>query len=117
MERLKDAQPPNSKCRLGQVFVDFREPFLIYGDYCASLTLATDTLRDVCKRNSNVEQCIEQSQKEHSGGRNQLRDILSVPMQRILKYHLLLDKLVHETSPVCRPHGDIDDYAIFSSYH
>jgi guanine nucleotide exchange factor VAV len=29
----------------------------------------------------------------------QLRDILSVPMQRILKYHLLLDKLVHETSP------------------
>jgi len=26
-----------------------------------------------------------------------LRDILSVPMQRVLKYHLLLDKLVEET--------------------
>lgn len=29
-----------------------------------------------------------------------MRDILSVPMQRILKYHLLLDKLVKETTPV-----------------
>lgn len=26
-----------------------------------------------------------------------MRDILSVPMQRVLKYHLLLDKLVEET--------------------
>lgn len=100
LERLKEAVSSSTKCRLGQVFVDFREPFLIYGDYCASLTLATDTLREVSKR-AQVEQCIEQSQKEHSGGKNQLRDILSVPMQRILKYHLLLDKLFHETSPVC----------------
>lgn len=43
---------------------------------------------------------FQQSQKEHSDGRLQLRDILSVPMQRILKYHLLLDKLVQETVPV-----------------
>lgn len=100
LERLKDAVSPNSKFKLSQVFLEFREPFLIYGDYCSSMTLATDTLRDVCKRNPLVEQCVEQSQKEHSGGKNQLRDILSVPMQRILKYHLLLDKLVHETSPV-----------------
>lgn len=63
------------------------------------MTIATDTLRDVCKRNVAVEQMVQQCQKEHSGGRVQLRDILSVPMQRILKYHLLLDKLVHETSP------------------
>lgn len=43
---------------------------------------------------------LQQCQKEHSGGRVQLRDILSVPVQRILKYHLLLGKLVDETSPV-----------------
>lgn len=64
------------------------------------MTAATDMLSIVCKRNPAVEQCMEQSQKEHSGGKNQLRDILSVPMQRILKYHLLLDKLVEKTSPV-----------------
>lgn len=100
LERIKDATSSNPKSKLSKVFLDFRESFLIYGDYCASMTTATDTLRDLCKRNPLIEQCMEQSQKEHSGGKNQLRDILSVPMQRILKYHLLLDKLVHETSPV-----------------
>lgn len=102
LERLKDAVSENSKSKLSQVFLDFREPFLIYGDYCSSMTAAVETLCSVCKRNPLVEQCMEQSQKEHSGGKNQLRDILSVPMQRILKYHLLLDKLVKETSPVSR---------------
>lgn len=100
LQRLKDAVSPNSRNKLSQVFLDFREPFLIYGDYCAGLTVATDTLAALCKRNPAVQQCMEQSQKEHSGGRNQLRDILSVPFQRILKYHLLLEKLVKETSPV-----------------
>lgn len=104
LERLKDAVSEDSKSKLSQVFLDFREPFLIYGDYCASMTAAVEMLCTVCKRNPLVEQCMEQSQKEHSGGKNQLRDILSVPMQRILKYHLLLDKLVKETSPVSRLH-------------
>lgn len=99
LERLRDAVSINPKFKLSQVFLDFREPFLIYGDYCSNMTIATDTLRDVCKRNVMVEQMVQQCQKEHSSGRVQLRDILSVPMQRILKYHLLLDKLVHETSP------------------
>lgn len=99
LEKLKEAINPNSRAKLSQVFLDFREPFLIYGDYCSNMTNATDTLRDVCKRSAAVEQLVAQCQKEHSGGRVQLRDILSVPMQRILKYHLLLDKLVHETSP------------------
>ncbi|XP_055630616.1 protein vav isoform X2 [Toxorhynchites rutilus septentrionalis] len=99
LEKLQEAAMVNSKAKLSTVFLEFREPFLIYGDYCSSMTSATDTLRDVCKKSSEVDQIINQCQKEHSGGRLQLRDILSVPMQRILKYHLLLDKLVQETSP------------------
>lgn len=99
LEKLKEAVSTNPKHRLSQVFLEFREPFLIYGEYCSNMTNATDTLRDVTKKSSIFEQLIQQCQKEHSGGRVQLRDILSVPMQRILKYHLLLDKLVHETSP------------------
>jgi guanine nucleotide exchange factor VAV len=100
LEKLQDAVSTQPKVKLSQVFLDFREPFLIYGEYCSKMTVATDTLRDVCKKNATIEQAVAQCQKEHSGGRVQLRDILSVPMQRILKYHLLLDKLVHETSPV-----------------
>lgn len=100
MDKLKEATSPNPKFKLSQVFLEFREPFLIYGEYCSNMTLATDTLRDTCKRNSSVDKLIEKCQMDHSSGRVQLRDILSVPMQRILKYHLLLDKLVHETLPV-----------------
>lgn len=99
LKHLKDAITTNSKLKLSQIFLDFREPFLIYGEYCANMTCATDSLRDVCKKSTACEDLVQQCQKEHSGGRVQLRDILSVPMQRILKYHLLLDKLVHETSP------------------
>lgn len=100
LEKLRESLVPNSKLKLSQVFLDFREPFLVYGDYCSNMTLATDALRDICKRNAIVQQLVQQCQKDHSEGRVQLRDILSVPMQRILKYHLLLKKLVHETSPV-----------------
>lgn len=41
---------------LAQVFLDWREKFLIYGDYCANLTLAQNTLQDACTRNELVNQ-------------------------------------------------------------
>ncbi|XP_076228297.1 vav guanine nucleotide exchange factor isoform X2 [Nomia melanderi] len=82
---------------LAQVFLDWREKFLIYGDYCANLTLAQNTLQEVCAHNELVNQEVIRCQQEANNGKFKLRDILSVPMQRILKYHLLLDKLVEET--------------------
>ncbi|XP_029175638.1 protein vav isoform X2 [Nylanderia fulva] len=82
---------------LAQVFLDWREKFLIYGDYCANLTLAQNTLQEICARNEVVNQEVIRCQQEANNGKFKLRDILSVPMQRVLKYHLLLDKLVEET--------------------
>lgn len=41
---------------LAQVFLDWREKFLIYGDYCANLTLAQNTLQEACARNEVVNQ-------------------------------------------------------------
>lgn len=41
---------------LAQVFLDWREKFLIYGDYCANLTLAQNTLQEACARNELVNQ-------------------------------------------------------------
>uniref|UniRef100_A0AAG5D0C5 Protein vav n=1 Tax=Anopheles atroparvus TaxID=41427 RepID=A0AAG5D0C5_ANOAO len=99
LDRLHEAFAPGSKLKLSTTFLEFREPFLVYGEYCSCMTSAVETLREVCKKSSAVEQIVLHSQKEHSDGRLQLRDILSVPMQRILKYHLLLDKLVQETVP------------------
>ncbi|XP_077297551.1 vav guanine nucleotide exchange factor [Arctopsyche grandis] len=85
--------------RLGDVFLSWRERFLLYGDYCSNLTAAQDSLKFLSQKDDVFSKKLTKCQKEHSDGRIQLRDILSVPMQRILKYHLLLDKLVHETQP------------------
>ncbi|XP_041974123.1 protein vav isoform X2 [Aricia agestis] len=85
--------------RLADVFLAWRERLLLYGDYCSNLTAAQDTLKTLDARDATFSKQLQKCQKEHSDGRIQLRDILSVPMQRVLKYHLLLDKLVHETQP------------------
>jgi guanine nucleotide exchange factor VAV len=58
LEKLKDAVSPSPKIKLSQVFLEFREPFLIYGDYCSNMTNATDTLRDVCKKSTIIEQQV-----------------------------------------------------------
>ncbi|CAH0747726.1 unnamed protein product [Diatraea saccharalis] len=91
--------PGSGAPRLADVFLAWRERLLLYGDYCSNLTHAQDTLKTLDARDSTFSKQLAKCQKEHSDGRIQLRDILSVPMQRVLKYHLLLDKLVHETQP------------------
>ncbi|XP_058795791.1 protein vav isoform X2 [Phymastichus coffea] len=82
---------------IAQVFLDWREKFLIYGDYCANLTTAQATLHDLCAADPIFDQEVIECQQLANNGKFKLRDILSVPMQRVLKYHLLLDKLVEET--------------------
>lgn len=58
--RLKEATV-NSRYKLSQVFLEFRESFLIYGDYCANMTFSNDLLRDVTKRNPLVDQLVQVS--------------------------------------------------------
>ncbi|XP_058832580.1 protein vav isoform X2 [Topomyia yanbarensis] len=58
LDKLRGAVQPDSKIKLSAVFLEFREPFLIYGDYCSCMTNATDMLRDVCKKSSNVVQAV-----------------------------------------------------------
>ncbi|EDV46687.1 protein vav isoform X1 [Drosophila erecta] len=100
LDKLRESLTPNAKLKMAQVFLDFRENFLIYGEYCSNLLTAIDYLADVCKKNQIIDQLVQKCERDYNVGKLQLRDILSVPMQRILKYHLLLDKLVKETSPL-----------------
>lgn len=58
LDKLREAISPSNKVKLSQVFLEFRESFLIYGDYCSNMTNATDTLREVCKRSTVVEQQV-----------------------------------------------------------
>lgn len=43
---------------LAQIFLNSKEKFLIYGDYCANLLLAQNTLQEVCARNELINQEI-----------------------------------------------------------
>ncbi|KAH8362417.1 hypothetical protein KR200_006622, partial [Drosophila serrata] len=99
LDKLRESLLPNANKKMAQVFLEFRESFLIYGEYCSCLLRAIDFLADVCKKNQIIDQLVQKCERDYNVGKLQLRDILSVPMQRILKYHLLLDKLVKETSP------------------
>ncbi|XP_073981108.1 vav guanine nucleotide exchange factor isoform X2 [Rhodnius prolixus] len=83
--------------RLSEAFLSWREKFLVYGDYCANLTAAQARISDITTRNDAVHAELVRCQQEANNGKFKLRDILSVPMQRILKYHLLLEKLISET--------------------
>ncbi|VDN12067.1 unnamed protein product [Dibothriocephalus latus] len=80
--------------RLGEVFIRDRDKLLIYGEYCGHLqkaqTLVTEILRNDVEKKTKIEIC--QSQSENYS-KFHLTELLAVPIQRVLKYHLLLEQL------------------------
>ncbi|VDL93004.1 unnamed protein product [Schistocephalus solidus] len=80
--------------RLGEVFIKVRDRLLIYGEYCGHLqkaqTLVTEILRNDVEKKTKIEIC--QSQSENYS-KFHLTELLAVPIQRVLKYHLLLEQL------------------------
>ena len=91
--------------RLSACFLEFKDKFLIYGDYCAHLPKAQSLLDDLIARDEVVAQCVAKCQNKANDGKFKLRDLLSLPMQRILKYHLLLGELINTTA---ESHQDFD---------
>ena len=79
--------------RIGEIFVEFKEKFLKYGDYCSELPKAQELLGTLYDKDEEVRKEIEECEESANDGRFRLRDLLAVPMQRILKYHLLLASL------------------------
>ncbi|VDM15566.1 unnamed protein product [Hydatigera taeniaeformis] len=83
---------------LGEVFIKIRDRLLIYGGYCGHVqkaqTLVLEiTKNDVEKRNK-IQECQAQSDNY---SKFHLTELLTVPMQRVLKYHLLLEQLCRLT--------------------
>uniref|UniRef100_A0A8C4IGS1 Vav guanine nucleotide exchange factor 3 n=1 Tax=Dicentrarchus labrax TaxID=13489 RepID=A0A8C4IGS1_DICLA len=70
---------------------------LIYGKYCSHVETAIATLDYICKEREDVRMKLEECSKRANYGKFTLRDLLVVPMQRVLKYHLLLQELVKHT--------------------
>ena len=68
-----------------------------YFQSCFFLISAQILLDSLCAKDECVRESIQLCEQEANQGRFRLRDLLAVPMQRVLKYHLLLKELVHHT--------------------
>uniref|UniRef100_A0A2K6C7P8 Vav guanine nucleotide exchange factor 1 n=1 Tax=Macaca nemestrina TaxID=9545 RepID=A0A2K6C7P8_MACNE len=71
--------------------------FLVYGRYCSQVESASKHLDRVATAREDVQMKLEECSQRANNGRFTLRDLLMVPMQRVLKYHLLLQELVKHT--------------------
>ncbi|XP_066994161.2 protein vav isoform X2 [Anabrus simplex] len=96
---LNDAISPNSLRHLSDVFLSKYHKFLIYGDYCANIMDAQTLLQQKIKESPSLNEDIMRCQESVKEGRYALEDLLYMPFQRILKYPLLLDRLIGDTQP------------------
>ncbi|XP_049645376.1 proto-oncogene vav isoform X3 [Suncus etruscus] len=97
IKELKDALATPGAPNLFQVFIKYKERFLVYGRYCSQVESASKYLDQVANAREDVQMKLEECSQRANNGRFTLRDLLMVPMQRVLKYHLLLQELVKHT--------------------
>ncbi|XP_006896410.1 PREDICTED: proto-oncogene vav isoform X3 [Elephantulus edwardii] len=97
LKEMKEALAASSAPNLYQVFLKYKERFLIYGHYCSQVESASKHLDSVASAREDVQMKLEECSQRANNGRFTLRDLLMVPMQRVLKYHLLLQELVKHT--------------------
>ncbi|XP_041915000.1 guanine nucleotide exchange factor VAV2 isoform X6 [Alosa sapidissima] len=83
---------------LGKIFLDFKERLLIYGQYCSHMEHAQKTLDDLIVTREDVKMKVEECTMKVQEGKFKLQDLLVVPMQRVLKYHLLLKELLSHST-------------------
>uniref|UniRef100_UPI0037E79BBE guanine nucleotide exchange factor VAV3-like isoform X3 n=1 Tax=Semicossyphus pulcher TaxID=241346 RepID=UPI0037E79BBE len=97
MVEVQDSILNKNALNLYQIFIGYKDRLLIYGIYCSRVEIAIAVLDLICKQKEDVRLKLEECSKRANNGKFTLRDLLVVPMQRVLKYHLLLQELVKHT--------------------
>uniref|UniRef100_A0A8C6VV38 Vav 3 guanine nucleotide exchange factor b n=1 Tax=Nothobranchius furzeri TaxID=105023 RepID=A0A8C6VV38_NOTFU len=113
MVDVQDSILNKNALNLHQIFIDYKERLLIYGIYCSRVEIAIAILDLICKEKEDVRLKLEECSKRANNGKFTLRDLLVVPMQRVLKYHLLLQDLAQYVNEVKRDNEtlrEIDQY-------
>jgi guanine nucleotide exchange factor VAV len=82
---------------IGDVFMKHKSSFLKYAEYCANMDEARLTLDNVEKTEPHAKRKIQELLQE-SKTDFRLQDLLTVPFQRICKYHLILQNIVSSTT-------------------
>lgn len=100
LEELQNSILNHGAKNLHQVFLSYKERLLLYGHYCSQVETATKHLDNLSNMKEDIKMKLEECSKRANSGRFSLRDLLMVPMQRVLKYPLLLQELMkHTTNP------------------
>uniref|UniRef100_A0A8C1P4C6 Vav guanine nucleotide exchange factor 1 n=1 Tax=Cyprinus carpio TaxID=7962 RepID=A0A8C1P4C6_CYPCA len=95
---LKPLQPFLQPVDIENIFINIEVSLLLlYGRYCSQVEAATKHLDKITSTHEDVKMRLEECSMRANSGRFSLRDLLMVPMQRVLKYHLLLQELVKHT--------------------
>uniref|UniRef100_A0A452QUB6 Vav guanine nucleotide exchange factor 2 n=1 Tax=Ursus americanus TaxID=9643 RepID=A0A452QUB6_URSAM len=76
----------------------FPTKLLIYGEYCSHMEHAQNTLNQLLAGREDFRQKVEECTLKVQDGKFKLQDLLVVPMQRVLKYHLLLKELLSHST-------------------
>uniref|UniRef100_A0A671MB88 Guanine nucleotide exchange factor VAV3-like n=1 Tax=Sinocyclocheilus anshuiensis TaxID=1608454 RepID=A0A671MB88_9TELE len=98
LAEIQDSVQNKNAENLHQIFIIYKDRLLLYGKYCGHVESAISLLDFICKDNEGVRLKLEECSKRANNGKFTLRDLLVVPMQRVLKYPLLLQELVKYTS-------------------
>ncbi|CAD6189319.1 unnamed protein product [Caenorhabditis auriculariae] len=88
---------------IGNVFVIHKKRFVSYGRYCTGLDESRETILALEKKDATAWQKIQECSGSITDNQFKLQDLLCLPMQRVLKYHLLLSELIKST-----PVDDVD---------
>uniref|UniRef100_A0A8C0CIZ8 Vav guanine nucleotide exchange factor 3 n=1 Tax=Balaenoptera musculus TaxID=9771 RepID=A0A8C0CIZ8_BALMU len=102
MQEIHDSIVNKNDQNLYQVFINYKERLVIYGQYCSGVESAISSLDYISKTKEDVKLKLEECSKRANNGKFTLRDLLVVPMQRVLKYHLLLQDLAQYVNEVKR---------------
>ncbi|XP_049332703.1 guanine nucleotide exchange factor VAV3b isoform X2 [Astyanax mexicanus] len=94
---LQDSIQHKNASNLSQIFLIYKDRLLIYGVYCSQVETAIAMVDFLCKNKEDIRLKLEECSKRANNGKFTLRDLLVVPMQRVLKYPLLLQELVKHT--------------------
>ncbi|XP_073732595.1 guanine nucleotide exchange factor VAV3b isoform X5 [Misgurnus anguillicaudatus] len=98
MAEIQDSIEEKNAENLYQIFIVYKDRLLLYGKYCSHVETAISQLDFISKEKEGVRLKLEECSKRANNGKFALRDLLVVPMQRVLKYPLLLQELVKYTN-------------------
>ncbi|KAJ1970072.1 hypothetical protein H4R35_005981 [Dimargaris xerosporica] len=89
----------NIPMRVGEIFMSLAEAFECYGDYSPHYSNATQFLATRRREDDQVDQLLQKAGQDSRCGRLDLASFLLEPVQRLPRYTLLLQQIVHFTKP------------------